>query len=417
VDLERDIWFVLLLVALVLAAMVLGAAEAALLRVPRVRVQVESDRGGRRAAVLLSLIEDLPRVINSVLLVVLLVQIAAASVTGILAERNFGNVGVTIASILLTIILFVYAEAIPKTYAVTHPLRVGLFVAPLVRALAFVLRPIVSVLVWFADLQTPGTGVTAHASLSEEELRRLVAESASAGHIDVSDMVLMERAFELGDLTVERIQVPRTDVVAVPATASVDAALDTAVRHGHRRLPVHQGTLDAITGFVRLRDLAAAVTDSPDATVESLTLPVLVVPETKRVIELLREMQQAAAYLAVSVDEHGGTSGIVTVEDVVAELVGKVADEGEVEVSPIRRTGPGRWLVAGSVDVDDLADEVGLALPHGDWHTVAGLVTGVAGRIPAPGDLVEIDDLRIEVLAATDVRVETVEVSRIGATR
>jgi putative hemolysin len=412
VNLERDLPFLLILAALVGIAMVLGAAEAALLRVPRVRVQVKADTGDHRASLLLTLIDDLPRVMNSVLLVVLLVQIAAASVTGILAERNFGNLGVTIASVLLTLVLFVYAEAIPKTFAVQHPMRVGRTVAPLVRVLALVLRPAVSVLVKFADLQTPGSGITTQTGLSEEELRRLAAEAASQGRIEDSDMDLMERAFELGDLAVDEIQVPRTDVVAVAASIPVVTALDTALLHGHRRLPVYQGTLDEITGFVRLRDLAAAVTETPDRLVGDLARPVLVVPEPKRVIELLREMQLGDAYLAVVVDEHGGTSGIVTIEDVVAELVGEVADEGEPRPPAIRQTGPDRWLVAASASVDDLSAEIGVELPDGDWHTVGGLVTGTTGRIPSPGDQVEIDGVLIRVVSATAVRVETVEVMR-----
>ena len=411
-NIERDLPFLLTLAALVGIAMVLGAAEAALLRVPRVRVQVKADTGDHRASLLLTLIDDLPRVMNSVLLVVLLVQIAAASVTGILAERNFGNLGVTIASVLLTLVLFVYAEAIPKTFAVQHPMRVGRIVAPLVRVLALVLRPVVSVLVKFADLQTPGSGITTQTSLSEEELRRLAAEAASQGRIEDSDMDLMERAFELGDLAVDEIQVPRTDVVAVAASSPVVTALDTALLHGHRRLPVYQGTLDEITGFVRLRDLAAAVTETPDRLVGDLARPVLVVPEPKRVIELLREMQLGGAYLAVVVDEHGGTSGIVTIEDVVAELVGEVADEGEPRAPAIRQTGPDRWLVAASASVADLAAEVGVELPTGDWHTVGGLVTGTTGRIPSPGDQVDLDGVRIRVVSATAVRVGTVEVMR-----
>jgi len=264
----------------------------------------------------------------------------------------------------------------------------------------------------FADLQTPGSGITTQTSLSEEELRRLAAEAASQGRIEDSDMDLMERAFELGDLAVDEIQVPRTDVVAVAASSPVVAALDTALLHGHRRLPVYQGTLDEITGFVRLRDLAAAVTETPDRLVGDLARPVLVVPEPKRVIELLREMQLGGAYLAVVVEEHGGTSGIVTIEDVVAELVGEVADEGEPRAPAIRQTGPDRWLVAASASVDDLSAEIGVELPTGDWHTVGGLVTGTTGRIPSPGDQVEIDAVRIRVVSATAVRVETVEVMR-----
>jgi CBS domain containing-hemolysin-like protein len=125
-------------------------------------------------------------------------------------------------------------------------------------------------------------------------------------------------------------------------------------------------------------------------------------------------MQEAAGFIAVVVDEHGGTSGIVTVEDVVAELVGEVADEGEPRVSPIRRIGPDRWLVIGSADADDLSDELGIRLPVGAWQTVGGLVTGMSGSIPKPGDVTEVDGILIRVLDATEVRVETVEVIRVA---
>lgn len=412
-ELSRDLPLILALIFLLGAAMVLAAAEAALIRVPRVRVEIEADKGDRRSQLLLSLLDDLPRVMNTVLLVVLLVQIAAATVTGILAERLFGSVGVTIASVVLTIVLFVYAEAIPKTYAVHHPLRVGRTVAPLVRFLSWLLRPVVTVLVKFADLQAPGSGIAGRTSLSEEELRRLAAESASAGRIDSSDIELMELAFELGDLRVDSIQVPRTEIVAVAADTPVSVALNTSIRTGHRRLPVYTGSVDRIVGMVRMRDLAEFLAAEGDPPVGDIAGPVHVVPESKQVIDLLREMQRAGVYLAVAVDEHGGTAGIVTIEDVVAELVGNVSDEPKAPA--IRQTAADRWEIDGSTDVDDVERALGIDLPDGDWHTVAGMVMGVTGRIPEQGDSIDLEAASIRVLAASERRVELVEVTTPGA--
>ena len=407
-DLQRDLPLILVLIVLLGSAAVLAAAEASLIRVPRVRVEIEAEREDRRSRQLLSLLDDLPRVMNTVLLVVLLVQIAAATVTGILADRWFGSLGVTIASIVLTVVLFVYAEAIPKTYAVHHPMRVGRQVAPLVRFLSWLLRPVVTVLVKFADLQAPGSGIASRTSLSEEELRRLAAESASAGRIDSSDIELMERAFELGDLRVDAIQVPRTDIVAVAAETSVSGALDAALQAGHRRLPVYTGTVDRIVGVVRLRDLAEIVRDQGNRPVAEVAGPVHVVPESKRVIDLLREMQRGGVHLAVSVDEHGGTAGIVTIEDVVSELVGSVADEGERQPPPIRQIEPNRWEVDASVDVDAVEHALGVDLPRGEWHTVGGMVMGVTGRIPRAGETLEAGPVRVQVLSASERRVKLV---------
>lgn len=406
---STDLALVLVLLALLVAAVVLGASEAALLRVQRVRVEVAATQGDRRSIQLMRLLDDLPQVLNTVLLVVLLVQIGAATVMGMLSGRHFGNLGVTIASVALTVVLFVYAEAIPKTYAVRHPYQVARATQPILSALTWVLRPVVSVLVWFADLQAPGSGIAATTTVTEDELRRLASHAAVEGSIEESDRELMERAFEMGDRTVDEILTPRTDMVAVGIEATIAEALDVAIHSGHRRLPVYEGDLDHIRGVVRLQDLAAAITDSPDAAVSTLTTRELVVPETKRVIELLSEMQTAGVHLALAIDEHGGTAGIVTIEDVVSGLVGRVSDEGEILNPMIRPMGRGRWHVDAATDVDDLALETGVALPDGDWHTVGGLVIGVAGRIPGIGEVFSFDGLTLTIRDAAPHRVGSVE--------
>lgn len=404
-----DFLLISTLFVLLAAAVVLGAAEAALLRVQRVRVEVRAAEGDHRSARLLGLVDDLPRVLNTVLLVVLLVQIGAATVMGVLSGRHFGNLGVTIASIVLTVVLFVYAEAIPKTYAVRHPYSVALATARLVSGLVWVLRPVVTVLVAFADLQAPGTGIATPTVVTEQELRKLALEAAVEGSIEETDQNLMERAFDLGDRTVDEILTPRTEIVAVGVNSTIGDALEVAVHSGHRRLPVYESDLDDIQGVVRLQDLAAAVTESPDAPVLSVATEELVVPETKRVIDLLSEMQRSGVHLAVAVDEYGGTAGIVTIEDVVAELVGRVSDEGEMLRPDIRTVGVGRWRLDAGADVEDLEAVSGVPLPAGDWHTVGGLVVGIAGRIPERGETFDLEGLSITVLDAEPQRVVALE--------
>lgn len=409
----EDLPLVLLFLFLLAIAVVLGAAEAALLRVRRVAVEVLVDEGDAQAGRLLRLIDDLPRVMNTVLLTVLLVQIGAATVVGLLADRWFGSVGVTVGSVLLTLVMFVYAEAIPKTYAVGNPLPVAKAVTRFVGILKLALRPIVSVLIWFADLQAPGQGIAGTAGITEEELRRLAAQAARSGEIADSDLELMERAFRVGDQRVEAILVPRTDVVSVSVDTPVRQALDTAVAAGHRRLPVYRGDPDELSGVVRLRDLARRVVDDADAPVGELARDVLVVPESKRVLELLREMQHSGRHFAVAVDEHGGTAGIVTIEDVVEELVGEVADEGEDTPDAIVEVEDGRWRVDARTPVGELEQVLGVDLPTGDWNTVGGLVLGLIGRIPRAGEVTEVAGYRATVTAATRRRVRQVEFARL----
>jgi CBS domain containing-hemolysin-like protein len=410
-----DIWLLFTLVVLIVAAAVLGASEAALLRVKRIRIEIEADAGDSRARTMLTLLDDLPRVLNTVLLVVLLVQIAAATISGVLTARVFGSLGVTIASFVLTFVLFVYSEAIPKTYAVRHPESVARATAPLLRFLSWILRPIVSILIWFADLQAPGTGIAAPTAPTEEELLRLTLEAATTGTIERSDHVLIDRAFELGDLRVDDIFVPRLDIVAISNDISVREALDVAIASGHRRVPTFDSDIDNIVGVARLADLAKAGIDGPDTLVASLTREPLVVPESRKVIDLLGDMADSATHFAVAVDEFGGTAGIVTIEDIVERLVGPIADAGEHASPDIDAIGPGVWVAAGTTDTDDLERAIGRPLPRGDWNTVAGLVIALAGHFPGEGETVETDELRFRVLEESDHRIRSVEVSGQGA--
>ena len=400
---------IILLAGLVILAVFLAAAEAALLRVSPVRARVLADEGDRGAARVVTLIDDLPRVLNAVLLVVLLTQIGAATVAGYVAERHFGNLGVTLASVGLTLVMFVYAEAIPKTVAVRRPMFVARLVAIPVRGLTRAIRPIVSVLIWIADVQAPGRGATATAGVTEAELRRLAAEAHQSGEIDPSDFELIERAFRVGDASVAEAIVPRTEIVAVRSGETVDGALEIALSAGHRRLPVYESSLDEITGIVRLRDLAAAIADGRTATVDALRRETLVVPETRRIIDVIRDMQRDDVTLAVVIDEHGGTTGIVTIEDLLEELIGEMGDRGE-PAQGIQRMGPGRWLVVGSADIDDLEAVAGVTFDRTDFHTVAGLILDAAGRIPRPGEEVEIAGMTFRIADASRRRIRLVDV-------
>ena len=399
------------LAGLVVLAAFLAAAETALVRVPRVRLEVSAEKGDRAAAHLLRLVQDLPRVLNAVLLTVLLVQVGAATIAGVVAERHFGNTGVTIASVLLTIVMFVYTEAIPKTVAVRHPLPVARALVLPVAALAFITRPVVAVLLFFADLQAPGKGIASSTTVTEAELRRLAADAARAGEIAPADLDLIERSFSIGDTPVGAITVPRPDVVALPLDTPLAEALDRALRSGHRRLPVYRGDLDGICGVVRLRDLAAAVSAGFPSTLAEIQQPALTVIETRKVRDVLRDMQASGHHLAAVIDEHGGTTGIVTVEDAVEELVGDIGDTGRARTRPVRSLGPGRWAVDASADVPLLEEALGAPLPEGRWRTVGGLVIGAAGHLPRVGETVVVAGFTFRVTAATRRRVVRVEVT------
>lgn len=407
-----DMWLIAALVGLIVVAGVLGAAEAALLRVQRVRLDLAADSGDRRSGTMVALLDDLPRVLNTVLLVVLLVQIGAATISGILTSRLFGSVGVTIASFVLTLVLFVYSEAIPKTYAVHHPESVARATAPILRVLSMLLRPLVSILVRFADLQAPGTGIVSPSGPTEDELLRLAKDAVSIGTIDAADHHLMDRAFDLGDQRVDDIYVPRLDVVALRGDLSVRDALGIAIDSGHRRIPVYEDDIDSIVGVVRMRELARTAIETPETPVISIVSEPLFVPESKNVIDLLGDMQATENHFAVVVDEFGGTAGIVTIEDISQRLIGTISAEDAAAIAGIKQVTSTTWITHGTIDTDEVERVVGVSLPRGEWTTIAGLVTGLSGHFPDPGDDVTTDELVLTVLETSRHRVLKVQIAR-----
>ena len=414
-EFSSDLPLLIVLVACFIAAVFLAAAETSLIRMSPIRASTLAQEGSRRARRLVELTGDLPRVLNAILLTALLAQIGAATVAGLLAERWFGGIAVTLASVVLTLVLFVYSEAIPKTFAVRYPDRVAMTLAYPIRLLEVALRPLVKVLVWFADLQAPGKGVATSPTVTEIELRTLAAQAAREGEITQLDRELIERAFAFGDRVVSEIMVPRVDVVAVAVTTPVREALAVALRSGHRRLPVHEGNLDHITAVASLRDLVPLADTTPEAPIGEAARPVLVVPESKRIVELLRMMQDQSTHLTVVVDEYGGTAGLVTIEDIVEELLGTVAEEDPTGRGRLLRPLPGgSWLVDGRMPVADLAGRLGVDLPEGPWTTVAGLVIGLIGRVPAVDDEVVASGHRFRVTAATRRRIRRIEVTPVS---
>lgn len=411
-DPATDLPLIFLLIVLFVFSVFISAAETAFLRVPAVRVHTLAKQGSRSARKLADLTADLSEVLNAILLAALLAQIGAATVSSILANRWWSAIGVTISSAVLTFLLYVYAEAIPKTYAVRHSDRVALAVAYPLAAVVFVLRPLVKVLVWIADIQMPGKGVVTSPTVTEGELRMLASRAAVEGEITDEDRDLIEKAFRLGDRQVDDVMVARPDIVAVDSTSSVAAALEVALDAGHRRLPLYEGTIDNIIGVVRLQNLVRVPEDRRgDLPVSRLSEAPLVVPESKRVLRLLAEMQAAGTHLAVVVDEYGTTAGMVTIEDIAEEVLGSIS-EG-VEDAAVVRVGDDGWLIEGALPVEDLAEILDEDLDDSDWNTAAGLVLGLLGRLPEVGDEVVYEHHLLRVVSIRGRRITRLEVRKL----
>jgi CBS domain containing-hemolysin-like protein len=407
-----DLVMVAAIVVLLAIATFLSVAETALTRMSKVKAQALVEANRRGSGPLLRLVEKPETFLNPVLLVVLVSQLVQATLTGVVATRLFGPWGVVVATFINVVFVFVFAEAAPKTWAVQHPDAAALFVARPVAALVRFppIQWLSRALIGLTNVILPGKGLKEGPWVSEEELLALADQAAEEEVIEHEEHDLIESIIEFGDTTAREVMVPRPDMVTVDADFRVADAMEVVILNGYSRIPVSGEGIDDVVGLLYAKDLMRAERDGhSDGSVADFLRPAHFVPETKRVPELLREMQTEHFHMAVVVDEYGGTAGLVTLEDLIEELVGEIVDEFDQEEPMIEPLSDGSVRVNARMSVDELNDLLHAELPEGDWNTVGGLMFHLLGHVPVEGEQVTADG---HVL-----RAERVQGRRIGRVR
>jgi CBS domain containing-hemolysin-like protein len=396
-------------VGLVAFAAVLAMAETSLTHLGRARAASLIDEGDKRAATLLRLLEHRERVLNPILLVLLTCHLAAATIVAVIADHRWGTPGVLGAFAVELVVIFVLAEAVPKTYALLVPDRAALAITPLARAIAVIapLRWAARLLIGAANVIIPGKGRAQGPVVSEEELLAFAGVAVDDAVLEAEERQLIENTIEFGDTVVREVMVPRPDMVTVSSEFKVGDVMEVIILNGFSRLPVTGDGIDDIIGVVYAKDLMRAERDGKgDAPVTDFVRPATFVPETKKVASLLREMQAQRFHLAIVVDEYGGTAGLVTLEDLIEELVGEIVDEYDVEELQAERLPTGELRVNARMNIDDLNELLDHELPEGDWDSVGGLLIALLGHVPVEGETADVDGHRL--------RAEKVDGRRIG---
>jgi putative hemolysin len=390
-------------------------SETALTRTGRVRAMALEEEGHKSARALTRLVEHPERFLNPVLLMVLACQMIVATLVGLLADR-FGAWGVVIGIAFEICIIFVVAEAAPKTWAVQHPDRAALRVArPIAALIRFPpLRLISRGLIGLANVIIPGKGLKEGPFVSEEELLAMADVAVEEDVIEREERALIHSIIEFGDTVVREVMVPRPDMVTVSAGTSVRDVMEIAITAGFSRIPAYEQGIDDIVGIVYVKDLMRAQRDSGDRPVREFLRPPRFVPETKRVSELMREMQSEKFHMAIVVDEYGGTAGLVTLEDLIEELVGEIVDEYDVEEPSIEPLPGGDVRVNGRMPIDEVNELTHANLPEGDWDTVAGLVFNLLGHVPFEGETVDFNGHRLRAEKVQGRRIGRVRISKVA---
>ena len=386
------LWIVV--VILVILGSVLAVAEASLTRMSRVRAIALREEGRRNARILEELESNPPRYLNSIYLAVMLVQNGSAILVAILAERMYGNLGVALLSFGFTVAYFVLVEAMSKTFGVLHNDRAALALAPIVWGLGRVLALPTRALIGLANVLLPGRGLKQGPFVSEEEIRSMAEVGHEEGVIEADEKDLIHSIFEFGDTLVREVMVPRPDMITAPIESGMPQVLDLMLRHGYSRIPVYRESVDEIAGVVYAKDVLRHLHAGKESVrLESIAREPYFVPETKKVAELLREMQRRRVHIAIVLDEYGSTVGLVTIEDLLEELVGEIADEYDREEPEMEQVDGDSFRVNGRFSIDDLNERLDVELPHDEWDTVAGLMYGLLGAVPTQGEEVSFDKL------------------------
>ncbi len=407
--------------ALVLLNGFFVAAEYALVTVRRTRLQEMVGEGNRRAKQVLGLTAVPPRFIAAMQLGVTVTSLAIGALGEQALTALFDPVMATVLAVALSLLLLTFfhvvvGELVPKGISLGHSERTALLVAPPVRLFFFVFKP----LIWFLQrssevtlrllgLEPPGADGAVY---SEAELKLLLERSTVEGELEEEEQEMLYKVFDFADKEAADVMVPRPEVAVVAADMPPEECLSKVLDSPYTRFPVYRETPEHIVGVLHLRDLLNAMNDRgiADVQIEEILRPPYIVPETKDIAALLTEFRRTNQHMAIVVDEYGDMEGIVTLEDVIEEIVGEIEDEFDLPDESIEKLDDGRIRIDGTFPIDDFNEQFGSELPIEDYHTMGGYVFGLLGRAPLAGDQLEDGRLRFTVIDLEGSRIDRLEI-------
>lgn len=416
-------WFIGIALLLVAFGGLMAAVDAAIGVTSRAGL-VELAETSRRPRPLLAIADDPGAHLNAINFIRVLAETTAAVLVTLALAFTIDSpwLVLLLAALIMTAVSFVLVGASPRSFGRTHSDAILRATAPIIRAVRLLLGPLANALVAFGNRVTPGVAREASFS-SEEQLLNMVDEATELAVLEEDDRELIHSIFEFNETVVREVMIPRTDMVTVDAGVTVQQAMSLFLRTGVSRIPVTDGEVDEVAGILYLKDVVRLIHEGDAAansvTVRSLARAALFVPESKKADSLLQQMQLESNHLAMVVDEYGGIAGLVTLEDLLEELVGEISDEYDTDSPDVEKLDGDRYRVSARLPVDELGELFDLELDDDEVDTVGGLLTKVLGRLPVSGSVAETDGLLLtaERTEGRRKRVSTVIVTRSAALR
>jgi magnesium and cobalt exporter, CNNM family len=414
--LDTTAWIELIIIAisLVLAALA-ASAETSLTSISRVRLRTLVEQKVPQAIVVERLHRNPNAYLSTILIFNTVAIIMASSAATLLAIRLYQDrVPEWLVSLVLSLTVLVLCEITPKTISLQRAERVALRMARLVAGATWVMRPVVFVLTAITRLILRMLGGKAQVRgpfVTEEELKMLVSVGEEEGVLEEEEREMIHGIFEMGDMRVREVMVPRTDLVAIEVNEPVEKAVDLVTKHGHTRIPVYEGNLDHIVGVLYAKDLLRAVLRGEQKTLREIARKPYFTPESNLVQDVLRDLRKNRVHMAIVVDEYGGTAGAVTIEDILEEIVGPIQDEYDIgEEDEIQFISPNEVVLDGRVSVDDVNELLKLNIAADDYDTIGGYVLNQLGAAPKVGAMLKLGNAELRVEAVQGTRIKKVRV-------
>src|SRR5579863_8789643 len=407
----------IMVVALILCG-IASASETALTSVSRIKLKNLVEEGDQKAAEIERLLAEPNAFLSTILIVNSVAVIVASSMATVLALRFSTSFGELISSVVVSLVVLIFCEITPKTAAVQNPLRWARGLLPLVKGTAWVLHPIVVVLGKITSflVRMLGGQVKRGPFVTEEELRLLVTVGEEEGVLEEDETEMIHSIFEFADTTVREVMVPRIDMVTLESDATVNEAVDMAMQGGFSRIPVFEENIDNIIGVLYTKDMLRQLRDEHDRLpIRDLVRAAYFVPETKKLDDLLREIRQKRVHMVIVVDEYGSVAGLVTIEDLVEEIVGDIQDEYDREELLYERITDNEYVFDAKISIDEFNELMDADLGDEDYDTLGGFLYAQLDKIPNVGDTSSYKDLTFTVLSTRGRRITKVRVERLHA--
>lgn len=407
---------------LLLFSALFSSSETAITSISIAKIRQLKEEDEESAEILKGMKRKTNDIIATILIGNNIVNIAATAVlTELILQFSFsGQNSTLLATGIMTILILVIGEITPKSFAAQNPVRVAVKVARPLELLTITFKPILFILTKITNgiIRLLGGEIISNTPfVTEEEIRSLVDVGEEEGTIKHQEKEMIEGIFEINDIDVTEVMVPRIDIIAVQDDASLREALDLIITYGHSRIPVFKDTIDNIVGILYAKDMLPFVSlkeqKFDEKNITELMRAAYYVPETKKVSQLLRELQQQKIHMAIVLDEYGGTEGLVTIEDILEEIVGDILDEYDNEVDLIEKLSDNVFLVKADVSIEEINEIFGIDLPEEDFDSLGGFVFGTLGRVPVQGDIVIYENLQMTVVKLHNRRIINIEVKKM----